>query len=363
METTHKIFFNSASNMSSVKDESVNLIVTSPPYPMIDMWDNIMSSQNPKIADALLCKKPRDAFELMHKELDTIWKECYRVLADGGFLCINIGDATRTIDGDFQLYNNHSRIVKCCSELGFSNLPNIIWKKQTNAPNKFMGSGMLPCGAYVTLEHEYILIFRKGFKRAYKTEEQKSIRRKSSFFWEERNEWFSDTWDLKGTKQKIENSTSRERSAAFPLEIPYRLINMYSQQGDVVLDPFLGTGTTCVASMLLGRNSIGFEIDIDMSPIIDRTISGIKISSLNQSILRRYQKHLEFVAEREASHGTLKHYNNSLSCAVMTAQEHDIEFHYLINIRKVSNSPMIFNTEYEDNSDINTPPPLNGKLL
>ena len=146
--------------MSQLGDSSVDLVVTSPPYPMIEMWDEIMSNQNPYIKEALEDHRPELAFELMHKELDVVWKECYRVVKDGGFICINIGDATRTIDGEFRLYNNHSRITQYCTSLGLTNLPNIIWRKQTNAPNKFMGSGMLPCGAYITLEHEYILIFR-----------------------------------------------------------------------------------------------------------------------------------------------------------------------------------------------------------
>ena len=97
------------------------------------------------------------AFELMHRLFHNMWGEVFRVLKYGGIACINIGDATRTIHKHFRLYLNHARILSKCIELGFSNLPNIIWRKQTNAPNKFMGSGMLPPGAYVTLEHEYVL--------------------------------------------------------------------------------------------------------------------------------------------------------------------------------------------------------------
>ena len=171
------------------------------------------------------------AFELTHRELDKVWLECFRVLKEGGFLCINIGDATRNIKGEFELYNNHSRIITYCTNIGFTNLPNIIWRKPTNSPNKFMGSGMLPCGAYVTLEHEWILIFRKGSKRLYKGDTEKEQRRQSSFFWEERNHWFSDLWEIKGTKQAITNTKSRERNASYPFTVPYRLINMYSQRG------------------------------------------------------------------------------------------------------------------------------------
>ncbi|MFM6984985.1 MAG: DNA methyltransferase, partial [Chitinophagaceae bacterium] len=137
------------------------MVVTSPPYPMVEMWDDIMGRQNIAISKAQIKQKPNEVFELMHQELDKVWKECFRVLAEGGFLCINIGDATRTVNGNFKLYDNHSRIAQYCNSIGFNEMPCVLWRKETNAPNKFMGSGMLPCGAYVTLEHEYILIFRK----------------------------------------------------------------------------------------------------------------------------------------------------------------------------------------------------------
>ena len=152
-ETSHQIFFKAAQNMECVESASVDLVVTSPPYPMIEMWDEIFALQNDHVGTALR-KDPMSAFEFMHRELDKVWAECFRTLKDGGFLCVNIGDATRSFNKEFQLYNNHSRVISSCLKIGFDNLPNIIWRKQTNAPNKFMGSGMLPCGAYVTLEHE-----------------------------------------------------------------------------------------------------------------------------------------------------------------------------------------------------------------
>ena len=165
MKTNHKVYFGSSSNMNELSDSTIDLMVTSPPYPMIEMWDEIFSKQNPAIGEALQEENGNKAFELMNKELDKVWKEVYRVLIDGGFACINIGNATRKIGDEFKLYSNHSRILEYCISLGFSSLPEILWRKQTNAPNKFMGSGMLPAGAYVTLEHEHILILRKGNKR------------------------------------------------------------------------------------------------------------------------------------------------------------------------------------------------------
>lgn len=153
--------------MSGIEDASVDLVVTSPPYPMIEMWDAMFAEQDASIDVTLIENQPEQAFERMHRLLDSVWQECFRVMRPAGILCINIGDATRTIAKEFRLYSNHSRILQSCLSLGLRNLPNIIWRKQTNAPNKFMGSGMLPAGAYVTLEHEYILIFRKEGKRLF----------------------------------------------------------------------------------------------------------------------------------------------------------------------------------------------------
>lgn len=328
----HIIYFNAAQKMSQISDNSIDMIVTSPPYPMIEMWDDIFAAQNSDIRAAFKKNKPRTAFELMHKELDKVWSECWRVLKEGAFMCINIGDATRTVNGEFALYNNNTRIILACEKLGFINLPNILWKKTTNAPNKFMGSGMLPCGAYVTLEHEWILIFRKGGKRAYKTTEDKDARRDSSFFWEERNIWFSDIWDIKGVKQTIDNAPSRERNASYPIELPYRLINMYSQKGDTVLDPFMGLGTTAIASILCERNSIGYEIDSLLKPLLKEILNSIDVLKANSLIRDRYTKHLAFVEDRIRRGKDVKYDNNHLQCKVMTKQETDLTFHYLKNV-------------------------------
>ena len=163
--------------MQMLPSASVDLIVTSPPYPMIQMWDAAFCQQDSLIADALKAGRSEEAYEGMHRLLDPVWEESFRVLKPGGFACINIGDATRSIDGAFALFPNHARILRHLSRAGFTLLPDILWRKPTNAPNKFMGSGMMPPGAYVTLEHEYILIVRKGEKKEFKTEQEKQLRR------------------------------------------------------------------------------------------------------------------------------------------------------------------------------------------
>ena len=311
------IYYKSACDMGELKDKSVNLVVTSPPYPMIEMWDDIFAKQNEAIVSNLT-NNPSVAFNLMHGILNNVWRECYRVLSEGGFLCINVGDSTRTINKNFQLFNNHAKISEYCGSLGFAELPCVIWRKQTNAPNKFMGSGMLPCGAYVTLEHEYILIFRKGKKREFKTEEEKKIRRQSAYFWEERNTWFSDIWDVKGVKQKMTDGKSRTRSAAFPYEIPFRLVNMYSCKGDTVLDPFLGLGTTMQAALDCDRNFVGYEIDESLKEY-HKSLSSVPMTSA------RIARHNRFVADREINGKEVKYINEHIGLKVMTKQEVDIE--------------------------------------
>ena len=318
--------------MVNLDDQSIDLVVTSPPYPMIEMWDSILGQQNAEITTALAEKQPQKAFELMHQVLDPVWSECFRVLKEGSFLCINIGDATRTINGEFAVYNNSMRITQACETLGFTTLPCILWRKPTNAPNKFMGSGMLPCGAYVTLEHEWILIFRKGGKKKYTTTRSKANRRESSFFWEERNLWFSDLWELRGTKQKIQSPISRTRNASYPTEIPYRLINMFSERGDTILDPFAGLGTTTIAAILSERNSIGIEIDPLLKPTIQETVTSLSVSAANMLIHERYLQHIHFIEERIGRGKEVKYYNDRINCPVMTSQETDLTLHYIDKI-------------------------------
>ena len=330
--TTHRFYFQSAQDMAHIDDQSVHLVVTSPPYPMIEMWDDILGKQNCEIARALKENQPKQAFELMHQILDPVWSECFRILKEGSFLCINIGDATRSINGEFAMYNNSMRITQACEALGFTPLPRILWHKPTNAPNKFMGSGMLPCGAYVTLEHEWILIFRKGGKKKYTSPLAKANRRKSSFFWEERNIWFSDLWEIRGTKQKIQSAISRTRNASYPTEIPYRLVNMFSERGDTVLDPFAGLGTTTLATILSERNSIGIEIDPLLRPAIQEVITSLPTSVANAFIHERYQQHVRFINERIKQGKEVKYYNNHISCPVMTSQETDLTLHYIDKI-------------------------------
>jgi len=346
-KTKHQIYYQNANDLKQIQDGSVHLMVTSPPYPMIAMWDEIFSQQNREIKETLEIENGSLSFELMHRELDKVWDEVYRVLVDGGIACINIGDATRTVNGNFELFNSHSRIISHCLKIGFQTLPAIIWRKQTNAPNKFMGSGMLAPGAYVTLEHEYIIILRKGGKRLFKTKEEKENRNESAYFWEERNIWFSDVWmDLKGTGQKLNHDELRERSGAFPFELAYRLTNMFSVKGDIVLDPFVGTGTTTIAAATSERNSIGIEISSQFSNVINDRIKQSK-NSINEYIKSRVERHLEFVEERERTKGQLKYSNEFHKFPVMTRQELGLRLQFIDEIEQSTENE--FSISYTEN--------------
>jgi DNA modification methylase len=352
MHTTHRIHFGPAQRMNEVPDASIALTVTSPPYPMIEMWDESFGQQNPAIRTALAAGDGQRAFDLMHLELEKVWGEVARVTLPGGFVCINIGDATRTLEGTFQLFPNHARIINFFLKNGFVNLPNVLWRKPTNAPNKFMGSGMLPAGAYVTLEHEYILIFRKGGKRIFKTEAEKRNRQESAFFWEERNQWFSDLWEFRGTGQKLALGAGRDRSGAFPFELPYRLISMYSVKGDTVLDPFVGTGTTTLAAIAAGRDSVGYEVDETLRETIFEAVSSERIRALNLLIRERLQAHVRFVEERS----DLKHHNAFYDFSVMTSQETELRLNF---VQRIDNQRGSWGVEYQREAvpDFSTVPP------
>jgi DNA modification methylase len=287
MHTDHKIIIGNSQQMPEIADGSVHLMVTSPPYPMVKMWDALFAKADPKIA-ALWQKLETDSkgetveqiYDAMHDYLGEVWREAYRVLVDGGIACVNIGDATRTINGKFQLFPNHARTMEICEKVGFITLPYILWKKPTTKPTykgkgAFLGSGFLPPNAYVTLDCEFVLIFRKGNLRKFPPKDPQ--RYGSAFTKRQRDEWFSQIWAIKGSRQ-----TSLEvdrRTAAYPNEIADRLIKMFSIKGEKVLDPFLGSGTTIKAAMQNERNSIGYEIDSNLLSIIKQETN----NNLNKS--------------------------------------------------------------------------------
>ena len=188
--------------------------------------------------------------------LGAAWKECHRLLVPGGILVVNIGDGLRAGKDGFQLWPNHAETLLAARAAGLTSLPYVLWKKPTNKPNAFLGSGFLPPNAYVTLDCEFLLPFRKGRLRRFPPHD--AARLASRFSRAERDRWFSQIWsDVRGAPQGSRSG----RTAAFPAAIAERLVRMFSVVGDTVLDPFAGTGTTLWAALRCGRRAIGVEWD------------------------------------------------------------------------------------------------------
>ncbi|MFY9717604.1 MAG: site-specific DNA-methyltransferase [Thermoplasmata archaeon] len=233
-----------ARRLVGVPDDSVELVVTSPPYPMIPQWDELFRSLG------------AHGYPEMLRVLEEAWAECRRVLVDGGLIAIVIGDALRRSDEGFRLWPNHAETLVAGERVGLRPLPYLLWKKPTNRPNAFLGSGFLPPNAYVTLDCEFVLLFRKGDPRTFPSHDPR--RAASRFTRPERDRWFSQIWsDVRGARQ----ADAGRRTGAFPAELARRLVRMFSVVGETVLDPFAGTGTTLWAAAECGRNAIGVEYD------------------------------------------------------------------------------------------------------
>jgi DNA modification methylase len=179
---------------------------------------------------------------------------------------------------------------------------------------------MVPPNAYVTLEHEYVLVFRNGpDSRAFEPHAER--RYNAAYFWEERNRWFSDVWtDVGGVEQSLDHDALRDRAAAYPFEIPYRLVNMYSVYGDTVLDPFWGTGTTSVAALVAGRDSVGVERDPEFAEVFGDRVGDVPALS-RRVVESRLDDHRAFVERRRAAGDTVGYDADHYDFRVTTKQE------------------------------------------
>lgn len=247
MPTRHVLINGDSRRMSRIQDESVGLIVTSPPYWQLKDY-------------GIECQIGfNQSYEDYINHLNLVWSECYRILQPGCRLCINIGDqfARTAYYGRYKIVPIHCEIVRFCETIGFDYMGTIIWQKQTTihttGGQQVMGSYPYPRGGIVKVDYENILLFKKQGKAP---SIEKSVREASKLTDDEWNTYFSSHWSFPGARQA-------GHIAVFPEELPKRLIKMFSFVGDTVCDPFMGSGTTALASMNLGRNSVGYEINRD----------------------------------------------------------------------------------------------------
>jgi site-specific DNA-methyltransferase (adenine-specific) len=249
--TTHTLHLGDARDLSWVPDQSVHLIVTSPPYWTLKQYKENREGQMGDIED----------YEIFLDELDKVWHECERVLVGGGRICCVVGDICipRRKSGRHYVMPLHADIQARSRKLGLDCLTPILWHKIANGVTEAEGNGAgfygkpYQPGAIIKNDVEYILFLRKGGAYRSASPMQKAL---SMLTKEEMQAWLRSIWsDVRGT------STRNGHPAPYPVELAERLIRMFSFAGDTVLDPFVGTGSTSLAALAMGRNSIGNEIE------------------------------------------------------------------------------------------------------
>jgi site-specific DNA-methyltransferase (adenine-specific) len=250
-----KIFCKSSENMDELPDNSVHLMVTSPPYNVGKEYDR-----------NLTLKEYREF-------LKKVWKEVFRVLVPGGRACINIANLGRK-----PYIPLHAFIVEDMIDLGFLMRGEIIWNKASSAsPSTAWGSWLSAANPTLRDIHEYILVFSKGsFTR-------KNIgRRKSTISKREFLEFTKSIWTFPAVSAK-----EIGHPAPFPVELPYRLIQLYTFEGEVVLDPFMGSGQTAIAAIKTGRHFVGYEIEEKYVSLANQRIKEF-LSNFNVAKLSRF---------------------------------------------------------------------------
>ena len=250
MQTTfHRLINGDARELSFLDDESIHLVVTSPPY-----WNLKRYNENPNQMGHI------QEYETFLVELKKVWRHVFRVLVPGGRLVCVVGDVcvARRNFGRHLVFPLHADICVICRKIGFDNLNPIVWHKIANASyevtngSKFLGKPYEP-NAIIKNDMEFILMQRKpgGYRKPTDAQRQASKLSKEDF-----DRWFQQIWNITG-------ASTKHHPAPFPLELATRLVRMFSFTGDTVLDPFCGSGTTMVAALRWGRNSIGVDIDPD----------------------------------------------------------------------------------------------------
>ncbi|NIA30572.1 MAG: site-specific DNA-methyltransferase, partial [Actinobacteria bacterium] len=284
MSTLHRIISGDSRRMEELKDASVHLVITSPPY-----WQLKDYGSGDQIGF-------HDDYESYINNLNLVWKESYRVLENGCRLCINIGDqfARAVYYGRYKVIPIRTEIIKFCETIGFDYMGAIIWQKVTTTNTTggatIMGSFPFPRNGILKLDYEFILIFKKPGKPEPIDPE---IKERSKMTKKEWNTFFQGHWNFSGARQN-------SHIAMFPEELPRRLVKMFSFVGDVVLDPFLGSGTTSLAAKNLDRNSVGYEINREFIPMIKEKLS-VKAPNMLQKTRFKFsrQKPLSIDLQKE----------------------------------------------------------------
>ena len=275
ISSMHKLVNGDARDLSFIEDESIHLVLTSPPY-----WNLKKYKDNPNQLGHI------DQYEEFLSELEKVWKEVYRVLVPGGRLVCVVGDVcvSRRSFGRHLVFPLHADICVICRQIGFDNLNPIIWHKIANANyevangSKFLGKPYEP-NAIIKNDIEFILMQRKpgGYRKPTNKQRELSKINKKDF-----NTWFQQIWNIPG-------ASTRNHPAPFPLKLAIRIVKMFSFVGDTVLDPFCGTGTTMMASIRSGRNSIGVEIESEYCRMAGRQLKA-EASTLFNNVHLKFEK-------------------------------------------------------------------------
>ncbi len=248
--TAHRSVLGDARSLEGIPQKSVHLVLTSPPYWTLKEYRD-SDGQMGHFAD----------YDFFLDELDRVWQRCFEALVPGGRVICVVGDvclSRRKNKGRHTVVPLHAAIQERCRQIGFDNLSPIIWNKIANVVHEvqnggggFLGKPYEP-NAVIKNDIEFILMERKpgGYRSP-----SRAARLLSIISDENHKAWFSQIWT------GLTGASTRIHPAPYPQELAERLIRMFSFAGDTVLDPFSGTGTTSVAAIASGRNSIGYEID------------------------------------------------------------------------------------------------------
>lgn len=238
----NSIILGSAENMSMIPENSLHLMITSPPYNVSKEYDEDLSL--------------KEYLEM----LKNVFTETYRVLVNGGRACINVANLGRKPYIPLSDYISQMMI-----EIGFNMRGEIIWNKAASAsPSTAWGSWMSASNPILRDIHEYILVFSKGDYKRERKKDEKGIKQ-NSISKEDFMEWTKSIWTF-----NAESARRVGHPAPFPIDLPYRLIQLYSFKTDIILDPFMGSGTTAIAALKSDRKYVGFEISKEYIDLIKK---------------------------------------------------------------------------------------------